>query len=172
MDLSQLLASLQQRRQAPTDLWQPAYCGEIPLRIDVKGDWYYQDSLIQRPEIVRLFASVLVCEEGDYFLVTPHEKVKIQVADAPFLITQWHWSQQQPPIMVLQTNLGEQLPLSAEHPLLLKNDIPYVDLGRQLLAKVHRNVYYQWLELAKEKQRAWVITSAGVEFIVAQLGAE
>ncbi len=172
MDLSQLLASLQQRRQAPTDLWQPAYCGEIPLRIDVKGDWYYQDSLIQRPEIVRLFASVLVCEEGDYFLVTPHEKVKIQVADAPFLITQWHWSEQQPAVMVLTTNLGEQVPLSAEYPLLLQHDIPYVDLGRQLLAKVHRNVYYQWLELAKEKHGTWVITSAGVEFIVAQLSAE
>lgn len=166
MDLSQLLNSLQQRRQAPTELWQPNYCGEIPLRIDRNGDWYYQDSLIQRPEMVALFASVLVCDGTDHFLVTPQEKVKIQVEDAPLLITQWQLSKQQPPIIVVQTNLADQLPLCADYPLLLKADIPYVDLGKNILAKVHRNVYYQWLEIAFVQGNSWVIESAGCQFVL------
>ncbi len=169
MDLSRLLSSLQQRRQAPTELWQPAYCGEIPLRIDASGHWHYQQSLIQRPEIVRLFASVLVCDGRDYFLVTPHEKVKIQVDDAPFLITQWQLQEQHPPIILMQTNLGEQIPLSMSYPLLLKAAIPYVDLGKNIHAKVHRNVYYQWLEQAVEQGNSWVIESAGSQFVLGHL---
>jgi hypothetical protein len=169
MDLSQLLISLQQRRQAPTELWQPDYCGEIPLRIDSNGQWYYQESLIQRQKIVRLFASVLACDGTDYFLITPHEKVKIQVDDAPFIITQWQVQQQQPEIIVMQTNLGEQIPLSTDYPLLLKGGLPYIDLGKNLHAKVHRNVYYQWLEIAIQRGNTWLLDSAGSQFILGQL---
>lgn len=169
MDLSQLLKSLQQRRQAPTELWQPEYCGEIPLRIDSNGHWHYQESLIQRPEIVRLFASVLVCDGRDYFLLTPHEKVKIQVDDAPFVITQWHVQSKQPEIIIMQTNLGEQIPLSDDYPLVLKAGIPYIDLGKNIAAKVHRNVYYQWLERAIEADNHYLLESAGRRFILGQL---
>lgn len=169
MQLSQLLDALQQRRQAPTDKWQPAYCGEIPLTIAADGQWYYQDSLIQRPELVRLFASVLVCEGSDYFLVTPHEKVKIKVVDAPFIVTQWQLQESNPAIIVAQTSLGDQFPLSKRYPLRLQGDIPYLDLGQNLTAKIHRNVFYQWLDLSVTQGQQVMLESAGECFVLGTL---
>ena len=42
---------------------------------------------IKRPAMVRLFSTILRLDsDGEYYLVTPVEKVRIQVEDTPFLI--------------------------------------------------------------------------------------
>ena len=83
----------------PIETWQPDYCGEIDIQIKTNGDWYHQGSLIKRLSLAQLFSTVLWREvtaiSDDYFLVTPVEKVKITVEDAPFMLTQWHWQDQQ-----------------------------------------------------------------------------
>ncbi|HAD48948.1 MAG TPA: DUF1285 domain-containing protein, partial [Idiomarina sp.] len=89
MSLEKLFEQLESTQHAPTEKWDPPYCGEIPLRIKANGDWEYQGSKINRQRLVNLFASVLTRENEDYFLVTPVEKVKIQVDDAPFIVTEW-----------------------------------------------------------------------------------
>lgn len=155
MDLKQLVASLEQHRHAPTEQWNPPFCGDIPMRIDTNGDWYYQDSPLRRVELVKLFASVLVIEDNDYFLVTPAEKVRIQVADAPFLVTSWREvspeSTGQTPIVQVTTNVGDTATISNEHSLFIRDHMPYIQLWRGLTAKLHRNVYYQWAYAALEQ---------------------
>ena len=69
----------------PVHLWNPAYCGEIDMRIAADGTWFYQKTPIGRPALVRLFASIIKREGDRYFLVTPVEKCGILVDDAPFL---------------------------------------------------------------------------------------
>src|SRR6266704_7108342 len=69
----------------PVHLWNPAYCGEIDMRIAADGTWFYQKTPIGRPALVKLFASILRREGDKYFLVTPVEKCGIVVEDAPFL---------------------------------------------------------------------------------------
>ena len=69
----------------PVHLWNPAYCGEIDMRIAADGTWFYQGTPIGRPALVRLFASILKREGEKYFLVTPVEKCGILVEDAPFM---------------------------------------------------------------------------------------
>src|SRR5690606_41748659 len=70
----------------PIYLWNPAHCGEIDIRIARDGQWYHEGSPIQRPELMQLFASVLRREpDGSYCLVTPVEKLTIQVDDCPFV---------------------------------------------------------------------------------------
>ncbi|MDX1525438.1 MAG: DUF1285 domain-containing protein [Pseudidiomarina maritima] len=179
MQLEQLLKSLEQRQQAPTHLWNPPYCGELPMLIDEHGQWHYSGSPIQRAALVKLFASVLVKEGDDYFLVTPAEKVKITVVDVPFVITTWQRQQhQQDQVIGVTTNIGESFPLSATHPLQMRGQVPYVDCGRELWAKVHRNVLYQWAEIAEpelytnalgEQRERLVLTSAGQKFTLAEL---
>lgn len=173
MKLDQLLASLEKRKQAPTEHWNPPYCGELPLHIDAEGQWHYQNSPIKRLRLVKLFASVLVREGNDYFLVTPAEKVKITVADAPFVIVTWQQLEDvSPPTIQLTTNLDEEFALSSEHPLILDNGKLYVDCGRGMMAKVHRNVVYQWADIAHCKRQGdkeiWFIESAGQEFALNQ----
>ncbi len=174
MDLKQLQLSLQQPHLAPVERWDPAFCGDIPIRIDRHGDWFYLDSKIQRPQLVQLFASVLTRQQQEYFLLTPVEKVRIQVEDAAFVIVDL---EQQlsgaDAVLVATTNLGEQVLIDAEHPLFLQAQsdgqlLPYLKLWRGLTAKFSRAVYYQLVDLAFPVQMAdkniLQISSAGISF--------
>ncbi|CAB0151812.1 hypothetical protein PSI9734_02171 [Pseudidiomarina piscicola] len=163
MQLQQLLKSLELRNHAPTDQWNPPYCGEIPIHIDANGEWFYQNSRIKRKQLVKLFSSVLVVENDDYFLVTPAEKVKISVADAPFIITEWAAvTTVEPAVIQVTTNIGNQYPLSNDYPLVINDGVPYVQLEQGLRAKVHRNVYYQWVEqIAIETEAGDVVLNSG-----------
>ena len=58
------------RGPAPVHLWNPPYCGEMDLEILPDGRWIHEGSPIGRPEMVRLFASVLKREGDRFFLVT------------------------------------------------------------------------------------------------------
>lgn len=104
--------------------------------------------------------------------------MQIKVADCPFVITQWekHSTPQGDAIEVC-SNLDHKAILSEQHPLAVidTNEEPQltVTLHRGLTAKVHRNVYYQWIELAQEQQinnqTHLVIQSAGENFSLGRL---
>lgn len=145
----------------PVELWDPPYCGEIDIVIKNNGEWFYNGSIIKRLPLVKLFASVLKKEQTDYFLVTPVEKVKITVEQAPFVLTQWEWQDPEQTIMIVSTNVDDEFILDKSHPLSFddKGDL-MVTVRRNLQAKVHRNVFYQWVEIAKE-----VETKNGTELV-------
>ena len=165
---------LKQKKLPPVELWDPSYCGEINLQIKTNGDWFYEGSIFKRLSLVRLLASVLIREVYDnaknaedtkekeaYFLVTPVEKIKITVEDAPFVLTQWFWTDDKQTHMRVQTNVDDEFVLDTEHPMTIDDDGHlYVTVRRNLLAKVHRNVFYQWVDLAQEKK-----TDKGTELV-------
>ncbi|MGI9461192.1 MAG: DUF1285 domain-containing protein [Alphaproteobacteria bacterium] len=62
----------------------PALCGDFTMRINKKGQWFYQNSPIGRLQLCQLFAVCLVRQGDEYFLATPAEKGKIEVEDLPF----------------------------------------------------------------------------------------
>src|SRR5215475_8647597 len=72
------------RSLPPVDRWNPAHCGDIDIRIARDGTWFHQGSPIGRKELVRLFSTILRKDGTDYVLVTPAEKMRIAVEDAPF----------------------------------------------------------------------------------------
>ena len=136
----------------PVELWDPPFCGDIDLEIKSDGSWFYNGTIFKRLSLVKLFASVLKKEDENYFLVTPVEKIGITVEDAPFLITQWQWLDAEQSRMQVTTNLDDEFTLDASHPLNLdRAGNLYITVRRNLQAKVHRNVYYQWVDLAKEE---------------------
>ena len=67
--------------------WNPHCRGEIDIRIAADGSWFHQQRRFQRDSMVKLFASILRREDEEYFLVTPAEKLRIEVEDAPFIAT-------------------------------------------------------------------------------------
>lgn len=148
MDLRQLQQSIEHQSRAPTERWSPLYCGEMDLVIKSDGTWWHEGSKINRLNLIKLFASVLtVDEEHKHYLVTPVEKVGIQVEDLPFLVTHWNWhedSDHEQPLLSVETNIGERYLVGTEHPIIVDNSLPAVKLRDNLLARVHRNVYYQW----------------------------
>lgn len=158
MSLEQLSAQLNQqlgsssgsKKLPPVELWNPDFCGDIDLQIKNDGTWFYNGTPFKRLSLVQLFASVLKKEEDKYYLVTPVEKVGIEVEDVPFVLTQWQ--QQDDKSILVSTNLGDEFLLDQEHPITLSEQGHlYVTVRRNLLAKVHRNVYYQWLDIAQEE---------------------
>lgn len=133
-----------------------AFCGNINLRISQKGEWFYEGSPILRPALVKLFSSVLKKESSQYFLVTPVEKVGIQVEDVPFVITTWARENN---TLFFTTQTGDTFVVDDTHPVELRtppaqlsisNDpIPYVKVRRNLWGRLHQNVLYQLLNDAQ-----------------------
>lgn len=61
-------------------------CGDFDFRIARDGTWFYRGSPIGRKPLVRLFSTVLRREnDGSFWLVTPAERGRITVDDAPFV---------------------------------------------------------------------------------------
>jgi hypothetical protein len=152
----------------PVEDWNPEYCGEMDLQIKANGDWFYNGTIFKRASLVKLLASVLKMEGDEYFLVTPVEKIKITVDDAPFVLTKWHWQDDSQTNMIVSNNIGDEFFLDAQHPLSanMAGEL-YVVVRRNLLAKIHRNVYYQWIDIAKE-----VPTKNGTELMFISAGCE
>lgn len=146
---------------APVHLWDPPFCGDIDMRIAVDGTWYYQNSPIRRPAMVKLFSSVLRLDaDGCYYLVTPVEKVRIQVDDCPFvaqLLEVEGSAKAGDQKLVFITNTDERIQADLEHPIvvdtLVERDEPHPRIlcRTNLFALISRNVYYQLAELAQQQ---------------------
>jgi len=130
---------------------------DFAMRIDMDGTWYHQGTPIRREGLVRLFASILTrLENGEYWLVTPVERGRIEVADAPFVITAMHIEGSgQAQELNFETNLGERIRLDVEHPLIIRagehedEPRPYMLLRGGLEARIGRSVFYELAELAE-----------------------
>ncbi|EON92599.1 hypothetical protein MARLIPOL_07599 [Marinobacter lipolyticus SM19] len=103
----------------PLDKWHPELSGDIDIRITRDGQWVYNGEPLAREAIVRLFSTILRREDdGDYYLVTPVEKWRISVEDAPLLAHSLEVKGQgTDQTLYLTTNVGETLAVGAEHPL-------------------------------------------------------
>ena len=157
-----------QESQPPIHLWQPELSGDIDITIRANGDWYHEGGLIKRLPLVKLFASILRREsDGDYYLVTPVEKWRLKVEDAPFLIIAMEVNdlatQQQAIIFTSNTerlySLGEQYPLVVEYPEQGVEPAPYLGLDNGLRAKISRAVFYELVELAEPQGSELVLRS-------------
>ncbi len=144
------------------------------MRIDREGVWYHEGRPIAREALVKLFATVLRREEdGSHWLVTPVERGRIEVEDAPFLGVELAIEGEGPGRTIrLRTNLEAWVTVGPEHPLRLRppRDAPdqppllYVDVRDGLEARLLRPVYYELAELAESAEERLGVWSAGVFF--------
>lgn len=138
------------RGPAPVHLWNPPYCGEMDLEILPDGRWIHEGSPIGRPEMVRLFASVLKREGDRFFLVTPVEKLGIRVADAPFLAVDADIDADE---IRFTTNVGEVVVAGPDNPIRVEQrdgaPRPYVHVRRGLDALIDRKTFYRLAEAAQ-----------------------
>ncbi len=153
--LAELIRQAGEQRYPPVHAWNPEQCGEIDIRIARDGSWHYQGSLIGRRRMVRLFASILKREEDDYYLVTPVEKLKIAVDDAPYVAVALERSGAgRAQTLALRTQTDELVIVDAEHPIRVETDAetgepsPYVHVRNGLEALISRPVYYELTEIA------------------------
>lgn len=168
-----------EKRLPPVHLWNPPFCGDLDMEIRRNGQWFYMGTPIGRPALVKLFSSVLRRDEDDaYYLVTPVEKVRIRVIDAPFLMISVERLQREgQDYLQFTTQTGDVVVASTEHPLWVTyvNDepSPYVHVRDRLNGLISRSVYYQLVDMGRTRLNAegnneLVLSSAGAEFVIGQ----
>ncbi|MDH4982672.1 DUF1285 domain-containing protein [Hyphomicrobium sp. D-2] len=146
------------QRCAPVENWNPPFCGDIGLKILRDGTWLYQGSPIRRPELVNLFASVLRKDsDGRTYLVTPAEKIAIEVEDAPFLAVDMQVEGGgEAQRLSFRTNLDDQVVCGPSHPLRFIEEKgsgglkPYLLVRGRLEALVTRSLVHDLAALAVE----------------------
>jgi hypothetical protein len=157
------------RALPPVHLWNPAHCGEIDIRIRRDGVWLHEGSPIGREPLVRLFSTVLRKDPDGFHLVTPVEKLKIVVEDAPFIATA---VERREGALVFTTNVGDQAAAGPEHPLRVETDpatgepAPYVEVRRGLEARLARSVFYELVEMAETRDGVMGVVSNGSWFVL------
>lgn len=159
-DLPLGLASMQReaaagRKLPPVETWNPAHCGEIDMKITRDGTWYHQGSPIGRRELVRLFSTILRKDPDGFHLVTPVEKMRIAVEDAPFLAVLMDVDGKgREQSLRFTTNVGDEVVAGPENPIRVETDpqtkapAPYVHVRRGLEARIARAVFYQLADIA------------------------
>ena len=141
-------------RMPPVERWNPGHCGNSDMRIARDGTWFHQGSPIGRAAMVRAFSRILRREaDGGYVLVTPAEKLDIEVEDAPFVAVELKVEGcGRDARLAFRLNTGDMVTASAEHPLRFvehpDGPHPYVHVRGGLEALIARPIYYELAELA------------------------
>ena len=156
----------------PVHLWHPEHCGEIDIIIRADGVWMHEGSPIGRKELVRLFSTVLRKDPDGYHLVTPVEKLKIQVEDLPFRAVAMA---REGDDLVFTTDVGDEVRASEVDPIVVETDAttgepaPRVHVRADLWARIARPVFYELVDLAEAAEgRLWV-RSGGEAFVLGAL---
>ena len=179
-DPFRLAAQLSKKGLPPVHLWNPDLCGDIDIRIARDGTWYYMGSPIGRKRLVRLFSTVLrKDEDGEHYLVTPVEKLRIDVEDAPFVVVEMeekgNGCDQQ---LYFRTKTDDIVTAGPEHRIWVEESpngqpSPYIHVRDGLRGRLARNVYYQLVELGQEVQfdgaSAFGVWSNGEFFSLGQI---
>lgn len=157
-DAESLFARLEAARAGkplpPVDRWHPTRQGESGIRIDVDGRWYYRDSEIRRPEMVRLFSTVMRRDPDGIVLVTPDERLSVVVEDAPFVAVDFEIrGADESQELAFETNVGDIVVADADHPIIVRGTSasprPYLVVRNGLEARISRAAYYRLVEVAR-----------------------
>jgi hypothetical protein len=137
----------------PVHLWHPEHCGEIDIVIRKDGVWFHEGTPIGREALVRLFSTVLRKDPDGIHLVTPVEKLKITVEDAPFIAVRVDRVGE---ALRFLTNVGDEVEAGPENAIRVAMDAdgtprPYLHVRRGLEALIARPVFYELVEMAQER---------------------
>ena len=126
------------------------------MRIARDGTWYHEGGPIRRRKLVQLFAGILRREaDGGYWLVTPAERVHVEVDDAPFVAQEIERrGSGRDQVLAFRTNLDDWVAADADHPIFMTTSpatgeiCPYIRVRAGLDALIARSVFYELAEIA------------------------
>lgn len=158
--LEEILKTIQDKKLPPVQKWNPEVCGDIDIVIKRDGSWFYNGTPIGRKRLVKLFSTVLRKDGDEYFLVTPVEKLKIRVEDAPFLAVEMvREGRGRAQVLSFRTQTGDWTIADKDHPIRVNFDkktrepSPYVLVRDKLEALIHRPVFYELVEMAEHRKK-------------------
>jgi hypothetical protein len=170
LSLAELAEQVAARKLPPVDQWSPQEIGDSEMRIAADGRWFHQGGEIRRPAMVRAFSSLLARDEqGQHWLVTPFQKLSIEVEDAAFIATdmQVKLDGAGRPALAFRLNSDDLVVCGPEHPLRVAGtaDVPafYIAVRHGTEARLNRSTYGQLIDHA--------LALGGEELAVESMGA-
>lgn len=154
LSLAEIARLAEEKKLPPVERWNPDHCGDSGMRIARDGTWFHDGSPIGRPAMVRLFSTILRREpDGSHVLVTPVEKLAIEVEDAPFVAVELKSEGEgESRTLAFRLNTGDLVVAGPDRPLRLlpgkDGPHPYLEVRAGLEALVARPAYYELAELA------------------------
>jgi hypothetical protein len=124
------------------------------MRIARDGSWYHEGEPIRRPAMIRLFSTVLRREpDGSHVLVTPAEKLEIDVESTAFRGVEMHSEGEgRARRIAFRLDSGDAVILGPDHPLKLVDSdhgpSPRILVRHGLEAELTRTVYYELADIA------------------------
>lgn len=168
LTLSEIAEQVAQRKLPPVEGWAPEKIGESNMRIAADGKWFHDGGEIKRQAMVRAFSGLLKREEdGQHWLVSPFEKLAIEVEDAAFIAVDCNRVEDG---LAFRLNTDELVVAGPDHALRAEGDPEtpaiYLHVRRGVEARLNRSTYAQLAEIMIEEGGAddWSVTSQGVTF--------
>lgn len=165
LSLAEIAELAEARKLPPLEQWAPEEEGDSLMRIARDGRWYHDGGEIKRPAMVRAFASLLMRDaEGQHWLVTPHQKLSVEVEDAAFIAVDLR---REGGALAFRLNTDDIVIAGPDHPIRAEGDPDtpaiYVGVRHGTEARLNRSTYAQLAEIALEGDRLEV-TSKGATF--------
>lgn len=165
-EIAELVAA---RKLHPVEGWAPQVVGDSAMRIAADGTWYHEGSPIHRDAMVRAFAGLLKRDEnGQHWLVTPFEKLAIEVEDAPFIAVDCTRTED---ALAFRLNTDDLVIAGPDHALRAAGDAEtpalYLHVRHGCEARLNRSTYAQLAQIALDEgadRRGWTIASRGATF--------
>lgn len=177
-DVDTLFATLEaaqaDKQLPPVEKWNPEREGHIDIRIARDGTWYHEGAPIRRDALVKLFSTVLRHDPDGYCLVTPAEKLLIEVEDAPFVaVNMESRGSGADTELLFTTNVDDHVVADPDHPLRVDEEggepRPYVTVRDGLEALIARPVFYRLVDLASPESGELVVHSRGERFVLGKI---
>jgi hypothetical protein len=165
LSLAQIAELVEARKLPPLDKWSPEVIGDSEMRIAADGRWYHQGGEIRRPAMIRAFSSLLLRDDdGQHWLVTPSQKLSIEVEDAAFVAVD---VRQDGDALAFLLNSDDLVIAGPDHPIRAEGDPDapaiYVDVRHGTRARLNRSTWAQLAEIALAADGTSV-SSRGVTF--------
>ncbi len=154
--------------------WTPEHSGDSGMRIAADGTWFHDGSPITRPAMVRAFASLLTRDaDGVYWLMTPYQKLSVEVEDAAFIATDVVERERG---LAFRLNTDDIVLAGPDHPLIARGDPQtpalYLTVRHGCEARLNRSTYQQLAQIAlagdtnggESGGEDWQVESQGARF--------
>lgn len=166
LSLAEIADAVAARNLPPVSTWSPRETGESDMRIAADGSWWHEGSRIARAAMVRAFASLLIRDEGGrHWLVTPQQKLAIEVEDAAFVAID---CVEREGLLAFRLNTDDIVLAGPDHPLISRGstDAPAVYLAVRdgCEARLDRSTWLQLAEIALAQGDGSAVASGDTVF--------
>ncbi|HEY9162590.1 MAG TPA: DUF1285 domain-containing protein [Desulfomonilia bacterium] len=125
------------------------------IRIDREGRWFYEDSEIIHPMVLKVFCDALeIDDQGRYRIIVENELCHIDVEDAPFIVRTIRGDCEHG--LELLLNNHRTAPLDPGTLFFGRDNILYARLADGIVVKFSRAAYYQLALMMEENENGGI----------------